>query len=311
MKKLYVILISLLVVSVSCHTYRYEEHQSRTTQPGMAGLITNTTADLQVSETRISHTEVFAHDKHENDINVDKAKEYTMAAALFKHNADVMVGPLYEVTTNKENNKVTVTVTGYPATYVNFRKTTSEDSILLLTTTSMYKGETTKAKIVSRTYETTDWEIQKRWQNSINVIYGVIDFDIFQVGIDYSGGWRFNKHFLVGLGVGYKYNFGSGHYLPLYAQFKTYFWGTKRVNLLVGIDQGVGVLLNNYGDQYVFGSHTRGELGVNFRLSPTTDLSLSYNVGTSPTGKKVRLGSTAYLFPEHGLYMGCKLAFTF
>lgn len=304
MKKVYILFLGLLLVSTSCNIYRYEEHQSRVVKLGGTGIFTSTTADLNVSETRISHTETFSHQENEDDINIDYAKKYTLSSALIKYNADMLVGILYDVNTNDSYDKVTVTVTGYPATYVNFRRTTSEDSLLLATASALTDMETTKASMTTK--ERPKLSEYKGWQNSIALTYGLF----LNPGIEYNGGWRFNKMFYVGFGTGYSFNLDDySHYVPLFAQFKAYFWGDKRVNPYLGVCQGAAVTLSEYGDYYGIGSHTRGEVGVNFRLDQKVSLFLEYNIGTSPYLSR-GIYSSGY-FTYHYLYNGFKVGITF
>jgi len=316
MKRIYIFLIGLLFLSTSCNIYRYEEHQSRVVNLGGNGVITSTTADLNVSETRISHTETFAHEETENDVDINYAKKYTLSSALIKHNADVLVGILYDVTTNEQNDKVSVTVTGYPATYVNFRNTSSEDSLILSLASGLTDVENTKASMTITEKEKK--EEKKRWENSLALTYGLV----LEPGIEYTGGMRFDDMFYVGFGVGYNFNLDDySHYAPLFLQFKTFFLNKKRINPFIGVSQGVGVRLEQYGGCFAIGSHTRGEVGVNFKLNPKTSLFLEYNIGISPyiysrnrfiDNSYSTYGNYAYQYQAaHRLYQGFKIGITF
>ena len=58
MKKLLFLLIPVLFVACKSdeYLYKYNESTARYLQPSMSGFITPTTADLNVSPTRISHS---------------------------------------------------------------------------------------------------------------------------------------------------------------------------------------------------------------------------------------------------------------
>lgn len=312
MKKIYILLAGLIALSTACSTYRYEEHQSRVSQMGSTGIITSTTADLNVSPNRITHLETFTQKKNENDLDLRYIKEKTLSNAMHKYKADVIVGALYDITTSEDGATITVSVTGYPANYVNFRKTTSEDSLLLAVSSTAEKGDVKSSSLLR-------WGVKIGWQNTFNVVYGLTT----TIGGEYNGGYRFSHWGLAGLGFGYQYDLdGKTHYIPVYAQFKVYFLGKKRVNPYIGVNQGVGIRLNSEGAQPIltFGSHTRGEIGVNFRLSPTTSLNLSYDIGTSPwidyytiqpapiTGSE---GTLQMADPFHQLYQGLRFGITF
>lgn len=275
MKKINILFVLLILVFTSCNIYRYEEHQTHSTQPGGSSIITPTTADLKVSETKISYTSTFSHNKNENDINIKEVKKKTLADALFEYNADILIDPLFDITTSKDASHVDVTVTGYPANYVNFRTTTQEDSILLT-----YTSHPSIRLIVSEDTRslTSGWSVKRGWQNSICFKYQIYD----NLGGEYIGGYRFNRYFLIGLGVGYwnEELYEDEHHIPLYAHARVYFRGEKRINPYLGISQGVDFHI--YDGELFVGSHTRAEVGVNFRCTQKFNLFLSYGLGTSP-----------------------------
>ncbi len=141
MKKILQILffsIPIVVIMGGCYTtekfYRYDESTVRYLTPGMTGFVTPTAADLQVSTTRISHAETLPNTLTQWDIDdiehsgtVHYLKNYTVAQAVKKHNADVIVAPIFDIKTSEDFLTITITVTGYPANYINFRKATPGD----------------------------------------------------------------------------------------------------------------------------------------------------------------------------------------
>ena len=60
---------------------------------------------------------------------VENVKSMAVANAINKANVDVLVEPVYEITTS--NGKTTVTVTGFPGSYKNFRPMVEEDVKIL------------------------------------------------------------------------------------------------------------------------------------------------------------------------------------
>ncbi len=159
MKKLYFLLALIPAIFVSCHSdeylYKYNESTARYLQPTMSGFITPTTADLNVSPTRITHSETFANELTEDDFEISGTrlrkvndneesnllnyespliqymKNYTIGQAVKKYQADIIVGPIFEIKTSEDYEKITVTISGYPASYTNFRKTTDADINLM------------------------------------------------------------------------------------------------------------------------------------------------------------------------------------
>lgn len=139
-KNLQILFLSTLVVVVlgGCSTtekfYRYDESTARYLTPGMTGFVTPTAVDLQISATRISHTETLPNTLTQRDIDdieysgtVHYLKNYTVSQAVKKYNADVIVAPIFDIKTSDDFSTITITVTGYTANYINFRKATSED----------------------------------------------------------------------------------------------------------------------------------------------------------------------------------------
>jgi hypothetical protein len=61
--------------------------------------------------------------------NIESLKVLAMNDAIKTAGADILVEPTFEIVS--ENNKTTVTVTGFPATYTNFRSITNDDVPLL------------------------------------------------------------------------------------------------------------------------------------------------------------------------------------
>ncbi|MGN0186437.1 MAG: hypothetical protein ACI392_01655 [Paludibacteraceae bacterium] len=74
------------------------------------------------------------------DFTVREYKERLIAKVLKTNSSDVLIGTLVEVTTNADGFLV-MTVTGYPAKYVNFRSATEADQWKVNTLSSL-NGET-------------------------------------------------------------------------------------------------------------------------------------------------------------------------
>jgi len=81
-------------------------------------------ADLDVQEKKVSGTATAKGSKR-----VSELKEMALNDALTKANADVLIEPRYEISTSGNNS--TVTVTGYPATYKNFRPMEPADTMFI------------------------------------------------------------------------------------------------------------------------------------------------------------------------------------
>jgi uncharacterized lipoprotein YmbA len=80
--------------------------------------------DLDVKETKVTGTAT----DHSN-VSLETVKQRALVDALKKSNADVLVEPKFDTETT--GNKITVTVTAFPATYKNFHPIRQEDVELL------------------------------------------------------------------------------------------------------------------------------------------------------------------------------------
>ena len=139
MKKSLVLFASLSIFS-SCSVF---EKTTRTKEiPGVV-LQTPVLADLDVNNTKVTGIAEFKNSKP------DYVRNMAVANALEKSDADVLVSPTYSTTTTAGN--ISVTVTGYPAKYKNFRPMTSKDTTILTATLNCLPTATIDANSVAPT----------------------------------------------------------------------------------------------------------------------------------------------------------------
>jgi hypothetical protein len=86
-------------------------------------------ADVEVSDKKITYTEkeMFAN-LEVNNKRIDEMpelKKIALSRAAQAHNADILVGATIDVVT--KNERLEITVTGYPAHYVKFRNVSEQD----------------------------------------------------------------------------------------------------------------------------------------------------------------------------------------
>jgi hypothetical protein len=127
--------LALIVLSglTSCSSFK----SSTTKSMGIygAGIIQKPVlVDLDVKGTRVTGMANGLTNK-----NLEMVKQDAVADALKKADADILVEPKFE--TAIRNGHISVTVTGFPATYKNFRSITAEDVELLAV------GHTQKADV--------------------------------------------------------------------------------------------------------------------------------------------------------------------
>lgn len=63
--------------------------------------------------------------------NLEDYKRYTIAHYCTKSGFDLIVNPLFQVSTNAEGDRLKVVVTGFPAKYKKFRPATENDKWML------------------------------------------------------------------------------------------------------------------------------------------------------------------------------------
>lgn len=134
MKKVFLICIFASMLSGCATTYyNYSESSARNLEPEHTMLTTPLIADLDVRAKKIKYVETEAFE----DVIVDRTivdyisefKKIALASAAEAHNADILVGATIKVETI--NDRLVITVTGYPAIYKNIRNATIKDAELV------------------------------------------------------------------------------------------------------------------------------------------------------------------------------------
>ena len=136
MKK--IIMMSLLVLTAMSsfaqkmkkpdNASSYTESAARNIEPRSGVVVTPTIADLQVvSDERIEYTETLPYYVTPEIVSfVPSFKKTVFFHATKEHGCDALVASLVDVVTTPEGF-LQITVTGYPAKYVNFRNATADD----------------------------------------------------------------------------------------------------------------------------------------------------------------------------------------
>jgi hypothetical protein len=145
MKKI-ILLFSVAAIVCSCYTpqvttnstpkaksYSYSEYQ--TISPTQSVYTVPVLADLDVAEERITYAErinknITTLTDAEVEALASREKEVVVANAAKANNADVIVAPIINITTDANKNLVII-VNGYPATYKNFRNATEADKWII------------------------------------------------------------------------------------------------------------------------------------------------------------------------------------
>ena len=118
-------LIVIFAFMTSCIMKKTETATTKTLDINGAGVIQKPTiVDLDVNGAKVSGRAVAKFGE-----NIEDIKNLLVAEVLRKVNADVLVEPRYAFET--VNNETTISVSGYPATYKNFRPIKEEDLKLI------------------------------------------------------------------------------------------------------------------------------------------------------------------------------------
>ena len=137
MKKI-ILFCGLTALICSCSTpkattYSYSEYQ--TVFPTQSVYTVPVIADLDVAKERITYAErinknITTLTDAEVEALASREKEVVIANAAKANNADVIVAPTINITTDANKNLVIV-VNGFPATYKNFRNATETDKWII------------------------------------------------------------------------------------------------------------------------------------------------------------------------------------
>lgn len=73
--------------------------------------------------------------------NLEDYKRYTIANYCTRYGFDIIINPLFQITTNAAGDKLKVIVTGFPAKYKNFRPATENDKWMTLYFINDYKTD--------------------------------------------------------------------------------------------------------------------------------------------------------------------------
>lgn len=120
-KKIYYLFAAVILAAVAtscCHTKTYST--VKTTSPETSQVV----ADLEISHSKITETVSYEF-KVRDKVNHDDLKDNAVFEALAKSRADILVAPQFKISRRYcggSSVDYTITVTGYPATYSNFRQ---------------------------------------------------------------------------------------------------------------------------------------------------------------------------------------------
>ncbi len=115
--------VGIIAITTSCSTPT-NISTAKTANINANVVSTPVIADLDVKDKKVVGTA-----SYDREMPVDYVKDMAVATALKTVSADVLVEPNFDI--QKLGMRTSVTVSGYPATYKNFRSAKAADSTLL------------------------------------------------------------------------------------------------------------------------------------------------------------------------------------
>lgn len=148
-----------IVTQTQSKSLEYMESSARVLEAEHHMLAIPVIAELDVSDKKINYTEkdMFANldVTHALLNNIVELKKIALSRAARAYDADVLLGATIDVVT--KNGRLEITVSGYPAHYVKFRKAKNEDVELIK---NVYNVKTVNGADVINT-QATKLNIQK------------------------------------------------------------------------------------------------------------------------------------------------------
>lgn len=147
MKKLIIGLFSgLMLLTASCTTVKH----TASTVPVETQIVSFTVADLEVAPQKVSKSTSWNYKLFKSP-SIEEIKTNTEAWLLDEVGADVLVEPEYIIERRGCMRGGTVTVTGYPAKFMNFHTPTPQE-VQMVVGAGANNGKTVKGKKHKRKY---------------------------------------------------------------------------------------------------------------------------------------------------------------
>lgn len=155
-KKLVFIPIAALTFTLNIQAQkdiRYEQSQARVIEPLQDVYVRPLVVDLEIIKSQCQEYGPFQEFEYKDMsqitiADVEDAKKNAIYKAALIDNADVIVGATFHITDSKKGKGVDVTLRGYPAKYINWRKVGSDpktDDYQWLGE-SLFKGQEVRVK---------------------------------------------------------------------------------------------------------------------------------------------------------------------
>lgn len=279
----------LSVAAMAQGSLNYEGNTVTVLEPGANVSTTPVIADESICGERFTETVVFDQfpARRRNLRYVGDFQDMALAQLARDHDADFIITTQVNVSTR--DGCFAVTVTGYPAKYVNFRKPTKEDMDLVWKAKApgyvqMFGYGTDAYDSHGRTsyvglLEIPRFRAEPGFQQMVEASLMVTDD--MATEISYSAGYRFGNCFYLGGGTGIGYSFWTeSAYVPVFVN-PVFYLSDRRVTPTVGLRLGAcAVLEKHYGDSIVALVEVRP--GISVHLNNGNDVNIGITLGSRP-----------------------------
>ena len=280
MKNIYLIIVSILILSTSCKTVQKSSTADydyiNITKRGI--LQRPLVTDLDVSTSKVTYQNIY------ENVSLSVAKENALGDFIKTNNCDIAIQPMFQTSTTVENekSKTSVTVTAFTGKYINIKNYESKDSTILYHPLAGVTGEVPiyVPKVVAAEAAPLFKQTKTKTISSFGIDYSI------PVGFysDYSNGsMRFIYHQL------YVNNAGGGFTSEVsYAKYsgKSLSFGYTFPDIqIVGLEYGYRFPFSNnfyfepqLGVNYLFGGGGDNKVALALGLNAGYNISKAFSV---------------------------------
>lgn len=256
-------------------TVRYE---ARTVDAPVTAFTTPLTADVEINGEKITYSEEFVIENAAfADTYVEGCKTQALHNAAKKYDADLIVSPVFEIKKSPTKRRITVTFTGYPARYKNFRAATMEDVMKKRTADSIYM-----LTISTETVTKSDVFIKPTGGHFFMELYGNCDFGhgLLGGGGGVTIGGMIGKKKMIMMGLQSEHGTIAGGYVGDYLfDFRYFYYFGPKKRLSVSAEVGVGMawgagMYNAKGTDFGYGMKTGAAFNLHFTDKKNSGVSI-------------------------------------
>lgn len=132
--KIIIVAVVLAATLSSCNIFRYHYSEARVASANTEVFVIPPTAKVQVNPTSFQDQWVFDGRElaslQSTGITLESLRDKLKVAATYKslqkHEADILVAPIYDIVAERDGNRYIVTIRGFAGNYVDWNKDSEE-----------------------------------------------------------------------------------------------------------------------------------------------------------------------------------------